>query len=253
MADAASRDAAHPEGVRRLLLTECALATKRITSRWTSAESLTLAASGYKSTDALVADLQLTAIRSLTASGTDGDAAGVRSADAYTALRDHVRDRLEDEIYRHRGTGGARLPRPARALDAQIRSTTSMALLSTLADVRAVAADLAGDGFLARTPPERLRHLPRYLKAAAHRIDKAQSQPAKDAELAWRVREIAEEVEREREAALASGPDRQRAARLDQARWMIEEFRVSLFAQQLGTDGPVSEKRIRAALAGPRP
>lgn len=250
MADAATRDAAHAEGVRRLLLTECGLAPKRITSRWTSAESLTLAASGYKTTDSLVADLQLAAIRALTAPGTDDDAAGVRSADAYAAVLEHVRHRLEDEIYRIVGLV-VPIAEAARVLDADIRSTTSMALLSTLADVRAVAHGLAGDGFLSRTDPERLRHVPRYLKAARHRIDKAQLQPAKDAELAWRVREIADEVEREREAAAASGPDAARAARIDKARWMVEEFRVSLFAQQLGTDGPVSEKRIRAALAPP--
>jgi ATP-dependent helicase HrpA len=38
-------------------------------------------------------------------------------------------------------------------------------------------------------------------------------------------------------------------AELDRIRWMVEEYRVSLFAQQLGTDGPVSDKRIRSALA----
>jgi len=256
LADARERDAVHADGVRRLLLTECGLATKRVTSRWTSAQSLALAASGYRTTDALVADLQLTAIRALTtvtlttAGGDAVDAAAVRSADAYAAARDHVRDRLEDEIHRLVGLV-VPIVEASRALDEDIRATTSMALLSTLADVRALASSLAGDGFLARTPPDRLRHVPRYLKAARHRIEKAPSQPAKDAELAWRVREIAEELDREREAALASIPDAARFARIDTARWMIEEFRVSLFAQQLGTDGPVSEKRIRGVLSAP--
>jgi ATP-dependent helicase HrpA len=256
LADARERDALHADGVRRLLLTECGLATKRVTSRWTSAQSLALAASGYRTTDALVADLQLTAIRALTtvthttAGGDAVDAAAVRSADAYAAARDHVRDRLEDEIHRLVGLV-VPIAEASRALDADIRATTSMALLSTLADVRALASDLAGDGFLARTPPDRLRHVPRYLKAARHRIEKAPSQLSRDAELAWRVREMTDELNREREAAAASGPDAARATRIDMARWMIEEFRVSLFAQQLGTDGPVSEKRIRGALGAP--
>ncbi len=60
---------------------------------------------------------------------------------------------------------------------------------------------------------------------------------------------MTDELNREREAATESGPDAARAARIDTAQWMIEEFRVSLFAQQLGTEGPVSEKRIRGALA----
>jgi ATP-dependent helicase HrpA len=42
--------------------------------------------------------------------------------------------------------------------------------------------------------------------------------------------------------------DPARAAELAEVRWLIEELRVSLFAQQLGTDGPVSEKRIRKIL-----
>ncbi len=256
LADARERDAVHADGVRRLLLTECGLATKRVTSRWTSAQSLALAASGYRTTDALVADLQLTAIRALTtvtlttAGGDAVDAAAVRSADAYAAARDHVRDRLEDEIHRLVGLV-VPIVEASRALDGDIRATTSMALLSTLADVRALASNLAGDGFLSRTPPDRLRHVPRYLKAARHRIEKAPSQPARDAELAWRVREIAEELDREGEAAAGSIPDAARAARIDTARWMIQEFRVSLFAQQLGTDGPVSEKRIRGVLVAP--
>jgi ATP-dependent helicase HrpA len=251
LADARERDAVHADGVRRLLLTECGMATKRVTSRWTSAQSLALAASGYRTTDALVADLQLAAIRALTTPGGDAvDAAAVRSADAYAVVRDHVRDRLEDEIHRLVGLV-VPIVEASRALDGDIRATTSMSLLSTLADVRALASNLAGDGFLSRTPPGQLRHVPRYLKAARHRIEKAPSQPARDAELAWRVREIAEEVDREREAAAGSIPDGARAARIDTARWMIEEFRVSLFAQQLGTDGPVSEKRIRGVIAGP--
>ncbi|MCB2412127.1 ATP-dependent RNA helicase HrpA [Demequina sp. TTPB684] len=246
--DARTRDAAHPDGIRRLLLNECALPAKRVTSRWTSAESLALAASGYRNTDALVADLQWAAVTALTSPGTDDAAAGVRSADAYAAVRERVRMALEDEIHRLVALV-VPIAEASRTLDAKIRSTTSMALLSTLAEVRALAADLAGDGFVSRTPPDRLRHLPRYLKAASHRIDKAQSNPARDNELAWKVREMVEELDRARDAATAAGLDAARDARIEKARWMIEEFRVSLFAQQLGTDGPVSEKRIRAALA----
>lgn len=246
-ADARVRDALHADGVRRLLLTECGLATKRVTSRWSGTQSLALAASGYRNTDSLVTDLQLSAIRSLTPSGGDTDAGAVRDAERYGALRDTVRGKLEDEVLRL-AVIAVSVAEQARALDTDIRSTTSMALLATLAEARALATDLAGDGFLSRTPPERLRHVPRYLKAARHRIEKAQSEPARDAELAWRVRELVSELDRERAAVGASGPDLEATTRLERARWMIEEFRVSLFAQQLGTDEPVSEKRIRAVL-----
>ena len=50
-------------------------------------------------------------------------------------------------------------------------------------------------------------------------------------------------------AAAVGRPDAERDTALDAIRWMIEEYRVSLFAQHLGTDGPISDKRIRTALA----
>ena len=63
----------------------------------------------------------------------------------------------------------------------------------------------------------------------------AAENPSRDATLAWQVREVEDEW-------LASGSPHD-------VRWMIEELRVSLFAQQLGTEGTVSAQRIRKALA----
>jgi len=106
-----------------------------------------------------------------------------------------------------------------------------------------------GEGFVVRTPADRLKDLPRYLRAQIHRIEKAQEHPARDAELAWRVREVVTDVDKLRHTLDVSRLEPARAAELDRIRWMVQEFRVSLFAQHLGTDGPVSEKRIRSALA----
>nr|WP_062134613.1 ATP-dependent RNA helicase HrpA [Demequina aestuarii] len=246
LADAASRQAAHPDGVRRLLLTECALPTKRITTRWTTALSLTLAASPYRSTEALVAALQDAAVRALT-SGPDVDVALVRDAASYAGARDHVRAGLEDETHRVAALAAAALD-AYRDLDAALTAATSMALLAVVTDIRAQADALVGDGFLARTPAARLPHLERYLKAAALRLEKAQSDPHRDAATMWKVREVANEVTSVQEAHDAGRPDPGRAERLEHARWMLEELRVSLFAQALGTSEPVSEKRIRALL-----
>jgi len=257
LADSAGRDARHERGVRRLLLAETALQTSRVTSRWTSSQSLTLAAAPYRNTDALVADLQLAAVTALTSTGaekapgtpTGGPVAGeIRDAEAYGEARAFVRRHLEDEVHRIVGHGVAALT-AWRTVEGEVRASSSLALLNTLQDVRDHVAGLIHDGFVSATPPRRVPHLVRYLRAASYRLEKAQTNPARDAELAWRVHDVTEAYDKAR-AAYAAGPtDPARAAELADVRWLIEELRVSLFAQQLGTDGAVSEKRIRKILS----
>jgi len=252
LADADAQAREHARGVRRLLLSETALQTGRITSRWNGTQSLTMAASPYRNTDALVADLQLAAVIALTSGGsgqygTQPDVASIRDAEAYAAARAFVRTHLEDQVHQVVGHVVAALT-ASRNLDAEIRASNSLALLNTLTDLRDQAAGLIHDGFVSQTPPRRLPHLTRYLRAASYRLEKAQANPNRDAELAWRVHDVEEAYQRAR-AAYAQGPaDPVRAADLAEVRWLVEELRVSLFAQQLGTDGPVSEKRIRKLL-----
>ncbi|GAA4838775.1 hypothetical protein GCM10023221_15340 [Luteimicrobium xylanilyticum] len=242
LGDASSQAVEHARGVRRLLLQEVGLAGARITSRWTGTQALTLAASPYRSTDALVADVQLAAVNALVP-----DAATVRDATAYAKVRDRLRDELEDEVFRVVGHVVAALT-ATRNLDGEIRDATSMALLNTLTDLRDQVAGLVHDRFVSETPPRRLPHLVRYVRAASYRLEKAQGNPHRDAELAWRVHDVQQAYERALGAYAAGRPDPARADELAEVRWLIEELRVSLFAQQLGTDGPVSEKRIRKIL-----
>ena len=114
--------------------------------------------------------------------------------------------------------------------------------LSLQQDVRNQLAMLFPDQFLLRTPWLQLQQIPRYLKGVDQRLDKYPLQGAKD--LAWtRVleqlwqqylqrRQYCERHEIEEEA-------------LDEYRWLLEELRISLFAQTLGTRVPVSEKRLQ--------
>ncbi len=248
LADATAQARVHARGVRRLLLTETALQTGRITSRWNGTQSLTLAASPYRNTDALVADLQLAAVIALTSGGSgQPDAATIRDAEAYEAARAFVRAHLEEHVHQVVGHVVAALT-ASRNLDAEIRASNSLALLNTLTDLRDQAAGLIHDGFVSQTPPRRLPHLTRYLRAASYRLEKAQTNPNRDAELAWRVHDVEDAYQRARAAYVQGPADPVRAADLAEVRWLIEELRVSLFAQQLGTDGPVSEKRIRKLL-----
>lgn len=246
LADAGLRDRRHAEGVRELLLAELALATGRITSRWTTTESLTLAASPYRTTDALVRDLQRAALDTLLAE-TVGGAGAVRDAAMYGRARTAARDALEDRTYRVARDAAAVLA-AARELDAAVRTTTSLALLNTLTDLRDQSARLVHDGFVSEVGAARLPHLVRYLRAAQHRLGKAAENPGKDEGLSWQVHELEDLYDDAVAAARDATADPARDARLADVRWMLEELRVSLFAQQLGTPQPVSAKRIRTAL-----
>ena len=95
--------------------------------------------------------------------------------------------------------------------------------------------------FLEHIPFERLAHLPRYLKALLIRAERATLNPVKNQE---RLRQLAPYEEALKK--LAAQPSRSAEARreLETLRWMVEEFKVSLFAQELGTAMPVSAKRL---------
>ncbi|GMA37183.1 hypothetical protein GCM10025876_33870 [Demequina litorisediminis] len=240
LAHADAVPASHAAGVAALLLGECAFATKRVTTRWSPAQTMALAASPYRTTDALVTDLHRAAIARLT--GAD-DLASIRDRVAYEVLRDRIRAVLEDEVLAVAGVVADALA-AHRDLDVAIGRANSLALLTTLADLRAVAGGLVYEGFVAATPADRLPHLTRYLTALTHRLDKAASNPHQDAVLAGQVRDVADVVDQARAAYAAGRPDREREAQLQRARWLVEELRVSLFAQKAGTSEPVSAKRI---------
>ncbi|OZB51006.1 MAG: ATP-dependent helicase [Cellulomonas sp. 14-74-6] len=254
LADAGAVPGEHRRGLRRLLLLDVGLATARVSSRWTGTQALALAASPYRDTAALVTDVQLAAIDRLitrhlaaTAAGAAPEAA-VRDAAAYTALRTAVRDRLEDEVHRLVGDLVAVLT-AWREVQAAVRASSSLALLGTARDVRDQADALVHDGFVSQVGADRLPQLTRYLRAAAYRLTKAAENPQRDESLAAQVREVQGLYRDTVTRTAGRPPDAVRTAALDEVRWMLEELRVSLFAQQLGTPVPVSTTRIRKALA----
>jgi ATP-dependent helicase HrpA len=104
-------------------------------------------------------------------------------------------------------------------------------------EVRQQLARLLSPGWLARTPWERLQHFPRYLKAASMRLDKLRADPARDARLAAELATLEAPYRRE-------APRRAGSAEFEQFGWLLEELRVSLFAQELRTPVPVSVKRL---------
>jgi ATP-dependent helicase HrpA len=106
-------------------------------------------------------------------------------------------------------------------------------------DIAAQLARLMPKRFLFDTAWAQLAHLPRYLKGVAMRLDKLRADPARDAE---RMKEL--QPLEQRHARLLAERRGTADARLDEFRWLLEELRISLFAQELRTPQPVSVKRL---------
>ncbi len=111
-------------------------------------------------------------------------------------------------------------------------------------DVKQHNERLLQAGFLARIPWQRLQHFPRYLKAAALRLDKLRADPQRDAQRAAEITPLEQAWRRELVARARLGGASSTAAELEQFGWLLEELRVSLFAQELKTPVPVSSKRL---------
>jgi ATP-dependent helicase HrpA len=109
-------------------------------------------------------------------------------------------------------------------------------------EVKAQRERLVYPGFLARTPWERLEHVPRYLKGYALRMEKYRGNPERDQKHAASVQTLWNNYEARVKADRDEG---RRDSRLEEFRWLIEELRISLFAQELRTPLPVSFKRLQ--------
>ena len=252
MASAAEADREHRAGLARLLLSRIALATNRVTTRWTGREALMLAASPYADTAALVADAQLASALALVDElSTPAD---VRNPEAFETLVAAARDAHEDRVYQILSHVVRALEASAEA-DAAVRSHPQASLEETTRDVAAHGKTLLYEGFVSATPASALPHLARYLRAGAVRIERAASSPgalARDLEDMDRIHQAEAEIAATREALERRPYDARRDAALTQARWMAEELRVSMFAQTLGTPNKVSMKRLLGVLAGAR-
>jgi len=215
----ADQAAAHPAGVRRLLLLSSPSPVKAVRGRLTNASKLALQRNPHGSVGALLADC-------LTAAA-DGLVGGAQVWDAedFAVLVASVRPRLEVAF-------ADALARTEKVLVAAAEVEQRLAV-SSEREVRAQLDDLVHPGFVTEVGVARLPDLLRYLQAAAIRLDRLPRETARDRVHAGRVREVQLEWER-----MPAGDRR------DRVRWMLEELRVSLFAPTVKAKGPISEQRI---------
>jgi ATP-dependent helicase HrpA len=115
-----------------------------------------------------------------------------------------------------------------------------------MTDLKAQQKALLVPGFIVSTPYVRLREFPRYLRAMGMRMDKFPSNPARDAQWQDAIAQWTRQWQQRLDTDRARGI---RNPRLEEFRWMLEELRVSLWAQQLKTPYPISFKRLEKAWA----
>ncbi|MGZ8179855.1 ATP-dependent RNA helicase HrpA [Williamsia sp. SKLECPSW1] len=199
------------------------------------AHRLALSQSPYATLDALLADCTLAAI--VDAAGSVDD---IRDPDAYAALRARVA-----------GVAG----RDARTIlastaDAMTRLPTIHAELARLGDTRATRdvreqlAELVHPGFVVDTPADHRPRLSAYLDAVVVRLQRLPASAAKDD----RGIDIVERVVDHWAVTVARCSPTRRDAVNEQAHWLVEELRVGVFAERIGTAFPVSEKRVLRAI-----
>jgi ATP-dependent helicase HrpA len=230
----------HRAGLRRLVVLNTPDPTRWVIGHLSNADKLALGSSPYAGVPALLADARLASVGELI-----GRAAGeeTRTEAGFTALCDTVRvdnadlmrsiTGLAAEILRLRDQVLAELPAAAR-IDPAVAD-----------DVAEQAGNLVFAGFLAATPYAHLVDLPRYLTAARQRLITLRANPARDRAGFVTVARC--------EDAYAELCDQAPPGRLpepiEEVGWLLEELRVSLFAQSLRTKVPVSEKRVLNAIA----
>ena len=226
-------------GTRRLLLLGTPGVTRALRSL-SNRTKLAISHSSYPSVADLLADATSAAADPLMSEL----GAPVWSKDAFDDLAEQFRASLPPRVLRAVIDLGEVLA-AAAAVRRRIDTVTAQALMRSVTDMRAQLDELTGPGFVARTGLERLADLRRYITAIELRLEKARANPARD--LVWMTR--IHEVANEWEITLEARPVLARTELSVRIRWMIEELRVSFFAQSLGAVRGVSEERIRRAIA----
>ena len=236
--------AATRDGVLRLVLLGVPSPSSYVQEHLTSQEKLALAASPYQSAAALIEDSRAAVARQVIEQTAPGGI--VRSEADFTRVRDAVSGVLVDQLFACVSLV-ARILTKSRDVERGIKSQNSLALLGPLNDIRTQLSGLLHPGFVSAAGVDRLAHFPRYLEGMLDRLKTLGSEPGKDRARMTEYERMAKAFE-DAGGTIPLPSDAPPA--LVEARWLLEEYRVSVFAQRLGTAQPVSPQRIMKVLSG---
>jgi len=223
-------------GTRRLLMLEVPTPVPTLSKRLTPAVKLGLTRYPYQTVPELLDDCVTCAVDAIVerAGGPAWDTEG------HARLRDAVRAELPDttaEVVRVT----ERVVAAAHEVRGRLAATFPPPLTASVEDMRAQLVALIAPGFVSGAGWRHLRDLPRYLAGIGRRLERLPANPARDRD--W-MDEVAE-VRAEYDDLLATlPPGRRDDADVREVRWMLEELRISLFAQELRTAYPISAVRV---------
>jgi len=238
--NARAADIAMLAGTRRLLLLGIPSPIPAISNRLTNDAKLTLMRNPSRNIGELMADCVDAAVDALV----EAHGGPARDEAAFLALRDGVRADLHDAAYDVIGKVRTVLAGWSEA-ETRLSQPAQPPLLASLTDIRRQLGELVYPGFVAATGAGRLTDLTRYLRAIERRVERLPLDPARDRAQLAIVTTVHDEYAQwltELPAGAVAWPE------VRAVRWMIEELRVNLFAQALGTPYPISEKRIYRAM-----
>ena len=233
--------AAMAAGTRRLLRLSLANPVKVVALRLDKAEKLALTLAPHDDVAAVVEDCTACVLDAIVE-----DAGGPAwTEEGFAALREQARERAPDlVVVTARAT--ARIVSQAQQVRERLRAPLPPALEPARRDLARQLGRMVYPGFVAATGGAHLGHLPRYLQAMLVRIESMGRNPERDADHLALVTDLEEDLRLLVDRGLAT------PAAAAPVRWSIEELRVSLFAQQLGTAERISERRIRDRIAALR-
>ncbi len=235
-ASAAERDAARQAGVRRLVRLSNRSPVKALEKQLDPRRRLVLGNNPDGSLAALLEDCADAAADLLVPevwTRAEFEAARLRVASELRATTVEIVGRVEKVLT------------ALQEVQLELPGTPTAAQADAVADIRRQLAGLVGPGFVAATGAAHLIDLARYLTAISRRLERLSQAPAADRERMARVHAVEDAYN---ELVQALSPARGAAADVRDIARLIEEFRVSLWAQQLGTARPVSEQRIFRAI-----
>ncbi|WP_354699220.1 DNA helicase [Paraconexibacter sp. AEG42_29] len=228
-------------GTRRLLLLNCPSPAKWVRGGLDLRQQLALGEPALGGIDALIGDTVIASVDQLVAAA-GGPAWDV---EGFARLRGEVAGELADTTARNVAIVADIVELRAQIVSA-IAPLTSDAHAAARADVLAHLGRLVHRGFLLTTDAARLPDVKRYLNGILRRLDRLRTHPGTDNQPLI----VVTELEAEAAAARAAWPaGRALPPALVELPWMLEELRVSLFAQGLGTKVSVSPKKIRRRIA----
>jgi ATP-dependent helicase HrpA len=228
-------------GTRRLLMLSLPFSPVRyLSDRISNAAKLALSRGPHGSIAALLDDCVACAVDRIIA---ESGGPAWNPAD-FATLRQRVREQLFDSF--EQVVSKVELILTASALiEQRLKGVSNIAYVAAVNDIRRQLAGLIHAGFVAETGWWLLPHVQRYLKAIEYRLDKLPTNLQRDRDYTHKI----EEMQQEYADAVAQLPPARRAAdAVTQIPWMIEELRVSYFAQGLGTAYPISDVRIYRAI-----